>query len=147
MADRVAKINSDSLNWPMALKVFVLIQVSLLYSLGGINTAIINPVYVSMAKELHISTIHASYRTTTCIIFSGVAPFIWVLLSNKYGQRPVLSGTTLLAFVSMLASALTNSLLLEFSTICFLPRSRRDRPSLWMCSLFINEAGQRESLP
>lgn len=95
----------DPLNWPMALKILVLIQVSLLSSLGGINTAMINPAYVPMAKELHISTIRASYQTTVCIALAGVAPFLWVPLSNKYGRRPVLLGTTLLAFVSILGSA------------------------------------------
>lgn len=99
----------DPLNWPMALKVFVLIQVSLLSSLGGINTAMINPAYVPMAKELHISTVRASYQTTICIVLAGVAPFLWVPLSNKYGRRPVLLGTTLLAFVSILGSAYVES--------------------------------------
>ena len=89
----------------MALKVFVLIQVSLLSSLGGINVAMINPAYVPMAKELHINTVRASYQTTICIVLAGVAPFLWVPLSNKYGRRPVLLGTTLLAFVSILGSA------------------------------------------
>ena len=89
----------------MALKVFVLIQVSLSSSLVGINVAMINPAYVPMAKELHISTIRASYQTTICIVLSGVAPFLWVPLSNKYGRRPVLVGTTLLAFISILGSA------------------------------------------
>ena len=89
----------------MALKVFVLVQVSLLSSLGGINVAIINPAYVPMSKELHISTIRAGYQTTTCIILAGFAPFLWVPLSNKYGRRPVLLATTLLGFVSILGSA------------------------------------------
>ena len=74
----------------MALKVFVLIQVSLLSALGGINTAMINPAYVPMAKEFHISTIRASYQNTVCIALNGVSPFLWVPLSNKYGRRPVL---------------------------------------------------------
>ena len=93
----------------MALKVFVLIQVSLLSALGGINTAMINPSYVPMAKELHISSIRASYQTTICIALAGIAPFLWVPLSNKYGRRPVLLGTTLLAFVSILGSAYATS--------------------------------------
>lgn len=69
----------------------------------------INPAYVPMAKELHISTISTSYQTTVCIVLGGVAPFLWVPLSNKYGRRPVLLGTTLLAFVSILGSAYANS--------------------------------------
>ena len=92
------------MNWPMALKITILIQVSLLSSLGGINTAMINPAYVPMAKELHVSTIRASYQTTICIVLAGVASFLWVPLANKYGRRPVLLGTTLLAFVSIIGS-------------------------------------------
>lgn len=60
----------------MALKVSVLIQVSILSSLGGINTAMINPAYVPMAKELHIDTNRASYQTTIRIDLGGVAPFL-----------------------------------------------------------------------
>lgn len=101
----VAEMESDSLNWPMALKVFILIQVSLLSSLGGIITAMINPAYVPMAKELNISTIRASYQTTVCIVLAGVASFLWVPLANKHGRRLVVLGTTLLAFVSIIGSA------------------------------------------
>ena len=101
----VLKRREDPLNWPIALKVFVLVQVSLLSSLGGINVAIFNPAYVPMAKELHVSTIRASYQSTTCIALAGVAPFLWVPLSNKYGRRPVLLGTTLLSFIPILGSA------------------------------------------
>lgn len=89
----------------MAFKVFILIQVSLLSSLGGINTAMSNPAYVPMAKELNISTIRASHQTTICIVPAGVASFLWVSLANKYGRRLVLLGTTLLAFVSIIGSA------------------------------------------
>lgn len=69
----------------------------------------INPAYVPMARELHISTIRASYQTTVCIALSAVAPFLWVPLSDKYGRRPVLLGTTLLGFVSILGSAYVTS--------------------------------------
>ena len=65
----------------------------------------INPAYIPMAKELRINTIRVSYQTTVCIALNGIAPFLWVPLSNKYGRRPVLLGTTLLAFVSILGSA------------------------------------------
>ena len=54
---------SDPLNWPLGLKIACLLQVSLLAALGGLNTAIINPSYVPMAKELHITTVQASYQT------------------------------------------------------------------------------------
>ena len=76
MVVELLKRKPDPLSWPMALKVFVLVQVSLLSARGGINTAVINSACVPMAKELHISTIRASYQTTICIALGGVAPFL-----------------------------------------------------------------------
>ncbi|KAL9064914.1 MAG: hypothetical protein Q9157_007656 [Trypethelium eluteriae] len=54
---------ADPLNWPLALKIAILVQICLLGALGGLNTAIINPAYGPMAKELGISTVTASYQT------------------------------------------------------------------------------------
>ena len=96
---------TDPLSWPLPLKISVLIQVSLLSALGGLNTAIINPAYVPLAKEFGISSTTASYQTTVCIALNGIGPFIWVPLSNKFGRRPILLGTTLLGFASALGSA------------------------------------------
>lgn len=78
---------------------------SLLSALGGINTAIINPAYVPLAQEFGISTVTASYQTTVCIAINGIGPFIWVPLSNKYGRRPILLGTTSLGFASAIGAA------------------------------------------
>ena len=87
----------------------MLIQVSLLSALGGINTAIINPAYVPLAEDFGISTVTASYQTTVCIAINGISSFLWVPLSNKYGRRPILLGTTLLGFASAIGSAYSNS--------------------------------------
>ena len=96
---------SDPLNWPLALKIAILLQVSVLSALGGINTAIINPAYVPLAEEFGITTVQAGYQTTVCIALSGIAPWLWIPLANKYGRRPVLIGTTSLGFASALGSA------------------------------------------
>jgi len=79
----------------------VLVQVSLLASLGGMNTAIINPAYVPLSKEFGITTVTASYQTTVVIALNGVAPFIWIPLADVYGRRPVYLASTLLGFVSV----------------------------------------------
>lgn len=68
----------DPLNWPLTLKVGVLIQVCILAALGTLNTAIINPAYVPLAKEFDITTVEASYQTTVVIAVNGIAPFFWV---------------------------------------------------------------------
>ncbi|KAL9109781.1 MAG: hypothetical protein Q9227_005650 [Pyrenula ochraceoflavens] len=53
----------DPLNWPLSLKVGVLIQVCLLAGLGTLNTAIINPAYGPLSKEFGITKVRASYQT------------------------------------------------------------------------------------
>ena len=58
-----------------------------------------------LAKEFGISSTTASYQTTVCIALNGIAPFIWIPLSSKFGRRPILLGTTVLGFASALGSA------------------------------------------
>ncbi|KAK0337238.1 hypothetical protein LTR91_004258 [Friedmanniomyces endolithicus] len=95
----------DPLNWPLSLKIACLLQVGLLAGLGGVNTAIINPAYTPMAKDLHISVVHASYQTTVVIAINGLAPFLFIPLANVYGRRPLYLFCTLLGFGTSLASA------------------------------------------
>ncbi|KAF8519538.1 MFS general substrate transporter [Gautieria morchelliformis] len=91
---------ADPLNWPLKLKILVLVQVSFLAALGTLNTSIINPAYVPMAKDLGVSTIVASYQTSVVIALNGIGPFIWNPLANVYGRRPIYLFTTLLGFAS-----------------------------------------------
>ena len=44
-----------------------------------------------------------------CIALNGVAPWLWIPLSNKYGRRPVYLATTFLGFASALGCAYTRS--------------------------------------
>lgn len=44
-----------------------------------------------------------------CIAFNGIAPWLWIPLSNRYGRRPVYLATTLLGFVSALGCAYTQT--------------------------------------
>lgn len=83
----------------------MLLQVSLLAALGTLNTAIINPAYAKLAKELDITIVQASYQTTATVAVNGVGPFLWIPLANVYGRRPVYLFTTLLGFASILGSA------------------------------------------
>ncbi|EXJ86634.1 hypothetical protein A1O3_03587 [Capronia epimyces CBS 606.96] len=99
----------DPLNWPMWLKFVILTQTSLLAALGGLNTASINPALVMLAEDFGIGKVRASYQTTVCIALNGIAPWVWIPLSNKYGRRPVYLGTTFLAFISALSCAYTRS--------------------------------------
>lgn len=100
---------NDPLNWPMWLKIAVLVQVALLAALGGINTAIINPAYVPLAKEFGITTVQVGYQTTVVIAINGIAPFLWVPIANVYGRRPVYLASTLVGFVSSIGCAYTKN--------------------------------------
>ncbi|CAK5284455.1 unnamed protein product [Mycena citricolor] len=95
---------SDPLNWPMWLKIAILLQVSFLAGLGPLNQAVINPAYVPLAAHFHKTTVVASYQTTIAIAFAGIGSFLWVPLANTYGRRPLLLFTTLLSAASCLAS-------------------------------------------
>lgn len=99
----------DPLNWPLTLKIGVLIQVCILAALGTLNTAIINPAYVPLAKEFDITTVTAGYQTTVVIAVNGVAPFFWVPLANKFGRRPIYLLTTFIGFASALGCAYTKN--------------------------------------
>ncbi|KAF8864891.1 MFS general substrate transporter [Acephala macrosclerotiorum] len=96
---------NDPLNWPMYLKVTILLQVCVLAAIGTLNTAIINPAYGPLAKEFHITKVRASYQTTVVIALNGIGPFLWIPLANVYGRRPVYLFTTLLGFSSALGAA------------------------------------------
>ncbi|EXJ67771.1 uncharacterized protein A1O5_09117 [Cladophialophora psammophila CBS 110553] len=99
----------DPLNWPLWLKIVILTQTSLLAAIGGLNTAAINPALVLLAQDFGISKVAASYQTTVCIALNGIAPWLWIPLSNKYGRRPVYLATTFLGFISALGCAYTRS--------------------------------------
>ncbi|KAJ9640663.1 hypothetical protein H2204_003292 [Knufia peltigerae] len=101
--------SQDPLNWPLWLKIMILIQASLLAAIGGLNTATINPAYGLLAEQFGISTVRASYQTTVCIALNGIAPWLWIPLSNKYGRRPVYLGTTFLGFASALGCSYAQS--------------------------------------
>ncbi|KAF7342631.1 MFS general substrate transporter [Mycena sanguinolenta] len=88
---------SDPLNFPQWLKIAILVQVSALAGVGFLNWTVINPAYVPLAMQFHITTVVASYQTAIATAFSGIGSFLWVPLSNTFGRRPLLLFTTLLS--------------------------------------------------
>lgn len=52
-----------------------------------VGSALINPAYVQMSKDLDITVEQASYCTTIFILFSGISPMFVVPFSNVYGRR------------------------------------------------------------
>lgn len=77
----------DPLNWPYWGKVYIALMVAGLGFIGQMGSALINPAYVLMSKDLHITVEQASYCTTVFILFSGIFPMFIVPFSNVYGRR------------------------------------------------------------
>ena len=65
------------------------LQVSFLAFLGPMAGAIVNPAFVPLSKEFHITVVQASYELTVYIVFAGIGPIFTVPLANIYGRRPV----------------------------------------------------------
>ncbi|KAJ9608894.1 hypothetical protein H2200_006665 [Cladophialophora chaetospira] len=99
----------DPLNWSPALKLFVALQVSLLAFLGPMAGAIVNPAFVPLSKEFHITVVQASYELTVYIVFAGIGPILTVPLANVYGRRPVYLLGNLLAAVTNIGAGYCNT--------------------------------------
>ncbi|KAI0470056.1 MFS general substrate transporter [Xylariaceae sp. FL0804] len=109
LVPRPSNDEADPLNWPMKLKLLILFQVCWLAFLGTWNTAVINPAYGPLAKDLHVSEVDASYQTSIVIALNGIGPFLWIPLANVYGRRFVYLATTLIGTVTALGSGFVHS--------------------------------------
>ncbi|KAL2272570.1 hypothetical protein FJTKL_06290 [Diaporthe vaccinii] len=94
----------DPLNWSPALKLSVLLQVSLLAMLGPMSAAVINPAFVPLGRAFGNTPVEASYELTIYILFGGVGPLLVVPFANIYGRRPIYLAGNLLAAVSNLVA-------------------------------------------
>ncbi|OAA68636.1 Major facilitator superfamily domain, general substrate transporter [Niveomyces insectorum RCEF 264] len=103
LVPRPSERPEDPLNWPLSLKIGILLQVCWLAALGTWNTSVINPAYAPLSADLHIPETHASYQTTIAIALNGFGPFIWIPLANVYGRRFVYLATTIIGFATALA--------------------------------------------
>ena len=77
----------DPLNWSYFKKWYVTMLVSTLAFVTQLGAALVNPAFVSLAADLHITTQQASYSLTTFVLFSGVTPMFISPLTNMYGRR------------------------------------------------------------
>ena len=62
----------DPLNWSPLYKAYIAGLVSALAFTAQLGSALINPAFVLMSKDLHITVEQASYCTTVFILFGGV---------------------------------------------------------------------------
>ncbi|OCL01889.1 MFS general substrate transporter [Glonium stellatum] len=94
----------DPLNWPLWGRIYIALTVSSLGFISQMGSALINPAYVVMSKDLRITVEQASYCTTIFILFSGVFPIFVVPFSNVYGRRIIYLTFTTIAMASQIGS-------------------------------------------
>ena len=79
----------DPLNWSRPFKIYITVLVSGLAFMAQLGSALINPAFVQMSKDLHVTVEQASYCTTVFILFGGVLSMFVVPFANVYGRRIV----------------------------------------------------------
>ncbi|KAH8820654.1 major facilitator superfamily domain-containing protein [Xylogone sp. PMI_703] len=94
----------DPLNWPIWAKIYIVLMVSGLAFISQMGSALVNPTYVIMAKDLDITVEQASYCTTVYILFSGITPMFIVPFSNIYGRRILYLTFSLIGIVAQVGS-------------------------------------------
>jgi len=99
----------DPLNWPLWGKVYISLMVSGLGFISQMGSALINPAFVIMSKELHVTVEQASYCTTVFILFSGIFPMFIVPFSNVYGRRIIYIIFTIIAVAAQMGSGAAKS--------------------------------------
>ena len=95
----------DPLNWPKWQRIYIALLVSALGFVAQLGSALINPAFVQMSKDLHITVEQASYCTTVFILFGGVLSMFVVPFANVYGRRTMYLVFTLIGAAGAFASA------------------------------------------
>jgi MFS family permease len=95
----------DPLNWPVWQKYYIVVLMSAFTLMAPLAAAILNPSFVLVAKNLHVTVEEASYTTTVFILFSGVFPLLVTPFANVYGRRPLYLIFTLIAIAGYISSA------------------------------------------
>ena len=95
----------DPLNWPLWLKYWIVLLVSAFTLIAQLCAALLNPAFVTMAKDLHVTVEQASYTTTVFILFSGIFPLLLTPFANVYGRRVLYLIFTVVTIVGLIGSA------------------------------------------
>ena len=95
----------DPLNWPVWQKYYIVLLMSAFTLMAQLGAAILNPSFVLVAKELHVTVEQASYTTTIFILFSGFFPLLITPFANVYGRRPLYLIFTIIAIAGYAGSA------------------------------------------
>jgi MFS family permease len=82
----------------------VVVLISTLAFVNQLGSALINPAYVPMSKDLGITVQQASYATTTYVLLTAITPMLFVPFSNVFGRRPLYLVFTAIACASSAGS-------------------------------------------
>ena len=95
----------DPLNWSLGQKYYIVALMSAFTLMAQLGSATLNPSFVIVAKQLHVTVEQASYTTTVFILFSGVFPLLITPFANVYGRRPLYIIFTFVAIAGFVGSA------------------------------------------
>jgi len=98
--------SNDPLNWPYWRRIYIALFVAASGFGAQFSASVINPAYVAMAADLHITVEQASYVTTSFVLVGGIIPMFVVPFSNVYGRRILYLIFTAIAFVANIGRAL-----------------------------------------
>jgi multidrug resistance protein len=94
----------DPLNWPVWQKYYIIVLMSAFTLMAQLGAAILNPSFVLVAKNLHVTVEQASYTTTLYILFSGIFPLFITPFANVYGRRPLYLISTVVTIAGFVGS-------------------------------------------
>lgn len=95
----------DPLNWPTAQKYYIVLLMSSFSLMAQLSAAMLNPAFVQVAKDLHVTVEEASYTTTVYILFTGIFPLFIVPFANVYGRRNLYLIFTVIAIAGCIGAA------------------------------------------
>lgn len=95
----------DPLNWSTTQKYWIVVLMSAFTLTSTFGAALLNPAFVQVAKDLHVTVEEASYTTTVFILFTGVFPLLITPFANVYGRRILYLIFTVVAIAGYVGSA------------------------------------------
>ena len=95
----------DPLNWSLWQKYYIVALMSAFTLMAQLGSATLNPSFIIVAKDLHVTVEQASYTTTVFILFTGVFPLLITPFANVYGRRPLYIIFTIIAIAGFVSSA------------------------------------------
>ncbi|KAF2400678.1 MFS general substrate transporter [Trichodelitschia bisporula] len=99
----------DPMMWSMAVKLRVLVVVSLLAFVSLFTAFSISPAIFHVAKYLDVPVVRGLYIVGIYLLFVGIGPFFFNPLAHVYGRRPVFIAGLVGFILSAIATGLARS--------------------------------------